>query len=238
MGQSFMERMADPQQAAHLGKVLANRDVEAALAQLESLLVPRRDPLGEALSLARRLRVAPRSKDADALRERLQQTLAELDRMTLKLIIRRSELFNCGLPTDVEPSQRFAFECPRMWETLSPTDDPKVRHCADCQQAVYFEDSPAAVEYRALAGQCVAIPASLADGKFQSLTRDMVGRPNARALWGEALPWRGAKSANQNLLRTPASASVVGHGREAVHSSLLAAGVPLDGFDRRSKGRS
>lgn len=193
MGQSFMGRMADPQQAAHLGKILANREVEAALAQLESLLLPRGDPLGEALSLARRLRAAPRSQEADVLRERLQQTLAELDRMTLKLIIRRSELFNCGLPTDVEPSQRFAFECSRMWETLSPTDDPKVRHCADCQQSVHFEDSLAAVEYRALAGQCVAIPASLADGKFQSLTRDMVGRPNPRAIWGEALPWEGSK---------------------------------------------
>lgn len=193
MGQSFMGRMADPQQAPHLGKILANRDVEAALAQLESLLLPRGDPLGEALSLARRLRATPRSKDADALRERLQQTLAELDRMTLKLIIRRSELFNCGLPTDVEPGQRFAFECSRMWETLAPTDDPKVRHCADCQQSVHFEDSLAAVEYRALAGQCVAIPASLADGKFQSLTRDMVGRPNPRAIWGEALPWAESK---------------------------------------------
>ena len=45
-----MQRMADPQQAPHLGKILANSDVEAALAQLESLLLPRRDPLGEALS--------------------------------------------------------------------------------------------------------------------------------------------------------------------------------------------
>jgi hypothetical protein len=43
------------------------------------------------------------------------------------------------------------------------------------------------------------------------------------------------ESAYQNLLRTPAAASVVGHGREAAHSSLLAAGVPRYGFDRRSK---
>ena len=193
MGQSFMQRMADPQQAPHLGKILSFVDVEAALAQLESLLLARRDPLGEALSLARRLRAAPRSADADALRERLQQALAELDRMTLKLILRRSELFNCGLPSDVDPGQRFAFECPRIWETLTPTTDPKVRHCADCQQRVYFEDSPAAVESRALAGQCVAIPAPVADGKFQSLTRAMVGRPNPRAIWGEAIPWPESK---------------------------------------------
>ena len=61
-------------------------------------------------------------------------------------------------------------------ETLSPTDDPLVRHCADCQQSVHFEDLLAAVEYRALAGSACH-PGVLADGKFQSLTRDMVGRP-------------------------------------------------------------
>jgi len=46
------------------------------------------------------------------------------------------------------------------------------------------------------------------------------------------------KSADQDRLRTPASASVGARlllGREAGHSSLLAAEVPLDGFDRRSK---
>ncbi len=186
-----MGRMADPQQVPLLGQIMANADIEGALAQLESLLLPRRDPLGEALSLARRLRAAPRAADVDALRERLQQLLAALDRMTLQLIVRRSELFHCGLPSDAPPSQRFAFECPRMWETLTPTDHPNVRHCADCQQSVYFEESLAAVESRALAGQRVAIPARLADGKFQTLTRDMVGRPNPRALWGEAIPWPG-----------------------------------------------
>lgn len=113
--------------------------------------------------------------------------------MTLKLILRSSELFNCGLPSDVDPSQRFAFECPRIWETLTPIADPKVRHCADCQQRVYFEDSPAAVESRAMAGQCVAIPAPVTDGKFQSLTRAMVGRPNPRAIWGEAIAWPESK---------------------------------------------
>ena len=188
-----MQRMADPQQAPHLGRIMANRDVDAALAQLEALLLSRRDPLGEALSLARRLRAAPQAKEAEALRDRLQRALVELDRLTLKLIIRQSELFNCGLPSDVDPSQRFAFECPRMWETLAPTDDPKVRHCADCQQRVYFEDSLAAVESRALAGQCVAIPASVADGTFQRLTRAMVGRPNPRAIWAEAIPWPPSK---------------------------------------------
>ena len=188
-----MQRMADPQQAPHLGKILANSDVDAALAQLESLLLPRRDPLGEALSLARRLRAAPRSDEADSLRERLQQSLADLDRMTLKLILRRRERFNCGLPSGVEPSQRFAFECPRIWETLTPTADPKVRHCDDCQRRVYFEDSPATVESRAMAGQCVAIPAPMADGKFQSLTRAMGGCPNRRAIWGESIPWPESK---------------------------------------------
>ena len=59
VGQSFMQRMADPQQAPHLGRILSSVDVEAALAQLESLLLPRRDPPGEALSLARRLRPGP-----------------------------------------------------------------------------------------------------------------------------------------------------------------------------------
>lgn len=185
--------MADPQQAPHLGKILSFMDVEAAVAQLESLLLSRHDPLGEALSLARRLRAAHRSADAEALRERLQQTLAELDRLTLKLVIQRSELFNCGLPSDVDPGQRFAFECPRIWETLTPTADPKVRHCADCRQQVYFEDSPTAVESRALAGHCVAIPVPVVDKQFRSLTQAMVGRPNPRAIWAETIPWPESK---------------------------------------------
>jgi hypothetical protein len=188
-----MQRIADPEQGPLLLQILNpndpnnQRDIDASRLRLESLLLSRGDPLGEALSLRRRLAADP--ADAPSLRQRLQACLGQLDRMTVALILRTAELFNCGAAQEEPPRIRFAFECSRSWETLTPTADPKVRGCADCAQLVHWEESLAGVERRALSGQCVAVPAALADRTFKSLTRDRVGRPQPRALWAEQIAW-------------------------------------------------
>ena len=50
----------------------------------------------------------------------------------------------------------FAFQCPRTWDALRPTDDPQVRFCEACLKPVYLCDSQDAVSRRAAAGDCVA----------------------------------------------------------------------------------
>jgi uncharacterized protein (TIGR02996 family) len=58
---------------------------------------------------------------------------------------------------DVEYCVQFEYRCPQRWDTLQPTDDPAVRHCRDCRQAVYYCRSVAEAQQRADRGECVAI---------------------------------------------------------------------------------
>lgn len=63
---------------------------------------------------------------------------------------------NC--PKDVS-TPRFKFRCPTIWENLSATADPSVRHCKECKHEVYFCASDAETIAHAKAGHCIARPA-------------------------------------------------------------------------------
>ncbi len=55
---------------------------------------------------------------------------------------------------------RLSYECARSWDSLTPTEDPSVRHCDLCHQAVYRCTDPGEAAAHAASARCVAIDAS------------------------------------------------------------------------------
>lgn len=51
----------------------------------------------------------------------------------------------------------FAYECPKDWAAMTPTDDEMVRHCGACQKHVYFCETISDARHHAWAGECVAV---------------------------------------------------------------------------------
>jgi hypothetical protein len=51
----------------------------------------------------------------------------------------------------------FAFECPRSWDSLSPTEQPSVRHCDHCSQLVYLCADAEGAKRHGRVGHCVAV---------------------------------------------------------------------------------
>lgn len=48
------------------------------------------------------------------------------------------------------------FKCPKVWDALQETVDPKVRFCGECRQSVYFSDDDN-YEENARLGRCIAL---------------------------------------------------------------------------------
>lgn len=46
--------------------------------------------------------------------------------------------------------------CPQRWEDLTPTDEPGVRNCGQCDRRVYFCTTDAETIAHARAGDCIA----------------------------------------------------------------------------------
>src|SRR6187431_704151 len=51
---------------------------------------------------------------------------------------------------------RMKFVCPRTWQDLRPTASADVRHCAHCQQDVYYCRTDEETLRHARAGHCIA----------------------------------------------------------------------------------
>jgi uncharacterized protein (TIGR02996 family) len=65
----------------------------------------------------------------------------------------------------VQRCLKLHFECPRRWDSLSPTGDPGVRHCSDCAKPVYFVTSIDEARDRGMRHECIAIDAAVARGE-------------------------------------------------------------------------
>jgi len=98
----------------------------------------------------------------------------------------RERIMNCGSEdAKTEPPRvRFAFACPKRWETLAPTEAESVRFCRLCKESVYYCDTVEQAAARAVAGQCIAVPHPLTDG---GVKRVMLGRPDPVGDWAERL---------------------------------------------------
>jgi uncharacterized protein (TIGR02996 family) len=51
----------------------------------------------------------------------------------------------------------FAFECPKDWAGMTPTDDERVRQCTACGKNVHFCDTVGEARNHAWVGDCVAV---------------------------------------------------------------------------------
>lgn len=54
---------------------------------------------------------------------------------------------------------KLSFECPKTWESLTPTNDPRVKNCAQCSRLVHLCSSLAEVERRGAIGECISYDA-------------------------------------------------------------------------------
>ncbi|WP_434420327.1 diguanylate cyclase domain-containing protein [Nannocystis pusilla] len=101
-------------------------------------------------------------------------------------LLLRDVIMNCGSDSAKRerPRVRFLFACTKRWETLAPTDSDSVRFCQQCKEQVYYCDTVADAETRALAGQCIAIPKQLSDGGVES---HAMGRPDPTSDWAGRL---------------------------------------------------
>jgi hypothetical protein len=49
------------------------------------------------------------------------------------------------------------FQCPKVWQRLTPTDDPKVRFCDYCFEQVHLVETEEQLAEHSALGHCVAI---------------------------------------------------------------------------------
>ncbi len=99
---------------------------------------------------------------------------------------------------------RFEFPCPARWDCLTPTADPRVRHCGSCDRPVHHCGTLKEARRRAAAGACVAVGPVLArrPGDLTipvrphrerpadpiTLYRRRFGRGHGKDSWGRASP--------------------------------------------------
>jgi uncharacterized protein (TIGR02996 family) len=82
----------------------------------------------------------------------------------------------------VECCVHFTFKCPKRWDTLTLTEGEGVRHCSECNEAVYYCQSVAEAREHAARGRCVAV-----DTRTPRLPGDITPRRRTRTL-GKVLP--------------------------------------------------
>ncbi len=81
---------------------------------------------------------------------------------------------------------QFAFECPKQWAEMTPTDDDKVRHCGACKLNVYFCDTLDEAKHHAWAGECVAVNLAVPRAKGDlDRPRPMLAGMIAPSYWDE-----------------------------------------------------
>ena len=81
----------------------------------------------------------------------------------------------------------FAFECPKQWAAMTPTDDDKVRHCEACKKNVYYCDTLHQARHHAWAGDCVAVTLAVprVKGDLNPIPRMLAGIVAPPAAWDE-----------------------------------------------------
>ena len=121
-----------------------------------------------------------------ALRERARTLLEKRgNRSWWRAMAQVAPLRNCGAAASERPRVRFAFECPRSWESLARGSNPNARGCDGCSREVFLCTSLEAAEARARAGDCIAVPNDLAVGTSRDRGYHVTGRPDYMAMWAE-----------------------------------------------------
>lgn len=100
---------------------------------------------------------------------------------------RSSPIRNCGSASSSERPIRFAYECPRTWDTLDPTNDPSARHCGTCAKLVHLCRSRDEAEVRARRGECITLSSDEWTSVSQQMTSGWTGRPDPIAIWADRI---------------------------------------------------
>jgi len=97
------------------------------------------------------------------------------------------DILNCATAGVVS----FSVECPVGWDRLEATPDPRKRYCGECERPVFRCHDANEAGLRAEQGECIAVPAWLAEGARRE-TRGVlvVGRPDRVALFGRIVAAR------------------------------------------------
>lgn len=112
------------------------------------------------------------------------------------------DLLNCGGSGRVH----FTAPCPVGWENLQETADRRRRWCGGCERSVFLCHDANETAIRAEQGECVAVPAWLAEGVRQRREGVLiVGRPSLRGLFSAVVQER------LDAARAPADASMIGY---------------------------
>lgn len=179
--------LSDAEEGPLFRPFLAATATDADRDRYHAWLATRPGPRGD---LIRHLALPPHDLDGPA-RERHHLRTTELIEATpygwWKVVRPVPWVLNCGEAAEEPPPVRFAFECPRSWETLTPTDAQNERHCSQCERRVYLCRDRAEAERRAMAGQCIAVAAALAGQVSGEVSRHITGQPHPPSLWADRL---------------------------------------------------
>lgn len=99
----------------------------------------------------------------------------------------KTEILNCGRSGEVS----FHVTCEVGWDEMEPTASPHQRLCQLCRRRVYRCFNAVDAGLRAEQGECIAVPAWLAQGARQEKPSCLiVGRPERRVRFQELVEQR------------------------------------------------
>ncbi len=182
-GYSFLMALSG-EEGSYLAAVYARG--KEGLAAYRAYLEARGDPRGEALRLQDAVLAATSSEAAEASMRALRAALIDIDEMWWKCVDQLAPIRGCGRGGPL-PVVRFAFVCSMRWEGLERTNDPALRLCGECEEAVYYCATRAEAEAHARAGHCITVPAQLAGAVAAEVTQDVLGRPDPVEMWGRRI---------------------------------------------------
>jgi len=181
--QSIVQLLRDPIEGPLLAPLLSGAGTDEDRVRYIAFLRERHDGRGELLELALSLGAEP-SVGSVADRLRLEELIGQVRPVEWWQAVRPIVwTLGCGLAKAEPPAVRFAFECRKAWESLTPTSVAGVRHCEGCGELVYLSRSRQEAEANARLQRCIAVPVKVASRVSQDVTRNVLGRPHAPSLW-------------------------------------------------------
>ncbi len=184
---TLMERVADLDERGALMPLLTGTADASDRETYVRWLLHHRPEEGRLLTLANRLATPGAPASTAEERAELLAFRAQADADWWRLVGPPVEVRHCGQAATEPPRIRFAYECPRGWETLEPTGSPDQRGCDACNEVVTWCRTIAEAEAQARRGACIAVDRSLVQSRTQEALLAMVGRPNPVETWARLL---------------------------------------------------
>ena len=69
----------------------------------------------------------------------------------------------------------FRFKCPKDWDSLLKTHDPKVRHCNECNRRVVYCKKASELQRAIIDNDCVAVEIKQPDDEVRVYVGEVMG---------------------------------------------------------------